>query len=223
MQAMRQASVILWKDVVCELRTKEVLGGMLVFALLVLVTCNIAFDLRVDNIADVAPGVLWVAIIFAGTLGIGRSFVIERDRGSLAGLLLAPIDREAIYLAKLAGNCLFMFAMEAVTLAVFAAFFHLNVLQFWLIAVVFLGTLGFAAVGTVFAAMAVHTRAREVLLPVLLFPIAIPVVLGAVKATGSLLAATADQEYLLWTQLLVAFDAIFLVLSFLVFGSVIEE
>ena len=223
MSILRATWLILWKDLAIELRTKEILSAMLVFVLLVLVTFNFAFDLRVENVRAVAPGVLWVAIIFAGMLGIGRSFVAERDRGTLAALLLAPIEREAIFLAKLLGNCLFMFAMELSALLVFSAFFNLNGFTPWMLLVVALGTIGFAVIGTLFAAVAAHTRAREVMLPVLLFPVIVPVVLGAVKATGALLSAPADGEHLLWVQLLVVFDMIFLVLSFSVFNFVIEE
>lgn len=223
MTLLRATGLILWKDLAVEIRRKEILTAMLVFVLLVLVTFNFAFDLRVENVREVAPGVLWVAIVFAGTLGVGRSFVVERDSGSLIALLLAPIDREAIYLAKLVGNCLFMFVMEAVALGVFSAFFNLNAFTSGLLLIVGLGTIGFAVVGTLFAAIAAHTRAREVMMPVLLFPILVPVVLGAVKATAALLNDPMSGEHLLWTRLLFAFDVIFLVVSFLIFASVIED
>ena len=111
-----QVGALLWKDLLAELRTRDLLGGMLVFGLLVLLIFNFAFDLRVDNVGAVAPGVLWVTFTFAGILGLGRSFVQEKDRGALDGLLVAPIDRGAIFLAKLVGNLIFMSLVEAVCL-----------------------------------------------------------------------------------------------------------
>ncbi|MGH2461759.1 MAG: heme exporter protein CcmB [Chloroflexota bacterium] len=219
----RQVSALLWKDLVVELRTREILGGMIVFALLVLLVFNFAFDLRVDNVAGVAPGVLWVAFTFAGILGLGRSFILEKDRGSLDGLLVAPIDRGAIYLAKLLGNLFFMIVVEIIALPVFISFFNFGAMTPGLILIVFLGTAGFAAVGTLFSAMAANTRAREVMLPIMLFPISVPVVIAAVEATALALGGGSPTSRLGWTELLVAFDLIFGVLCFIVFDYVVEE
>jgi heme exporter protein B len=218
-----QVSAILWKDLVAELRARELLGGMAVFALLVLLVFNFAFDLRVDNVGAVAPGVLWVAFTFAGVLGLGRSFVIEKDRGVLDGLLLAPIDRGAIYLAKLLGNFLFMILVEAICLPVFTAFFNFGVVSIDVIAIALLGTFGFAAVGTLFSAMAVNTRARDVLLPLLVFPVCIPVVIAAVEATSQVFAGDAAGDRLRWLALLAAFDVIFTIVCFVIFDFVVEE
>jgi heme exporter protein B len=218
-----QVGAILWKDLVAELRARELLGGMAVFALLVLLVFNFAFDLRVDNVGAVAPGVLWVAFTFAGVLGLGRSFVIEKDRGVLDGLLLAPIERGAIYLAKLLGNFLFMILVEAICLPVFTAFFNFGVVSIDVIAIALLGTFGFAAVGTLFSAMAVNTRARDVLLPLLVFPVCIPVVIAAVEATSQVFAGDAAGDRLRWLALLAAFDVIFTVVCFVIFDFVVEE
>ncbi len=220
---LRQVSTLLWKDLLAELRTRELLGGMAVFALLVLLIFNFAFDLRIDNVGGVAPGVLWVAFTFAGILGLGRSFVLEKDRGALDGLLVAPIDRGAIYLAKFLGNVLFMAVVEAIILPVFIAFFNFGITTPELALIIFLGSAGFAAVGTLFSAMAANTRAREVMLPILIFPISVPVVIASVEATALALGGGAFADHLQWLGLLAAFDLIFGILCFAVFDYVVEE
>ncbi|MHB0868930.1 MAG: heme exporter protein CcmB [Chloroflexota bacterium] len=214
---------IVGKDVASELRTREVLSSMFVFALLVIVIFNFAFELRVENNEAVAPGVLWVAIIFAGMLGLNRSFITEKDRGCMEGLLLCPVDRSTIYLGKMVGNLLFMGAMEAIILPIYAAFFNLPILNPRLLLIVLLGTLGFAAVGTLFSAVAVHTRTREVMLPVLLLPVAVPVLVAAVKATGEILASTPPANPGPWLAVLIGFDVIFLTTAFLTFEYVFQE
>jgi len=218
-----QVGTLLWKDLVAELRTRELLGGMLVFGLLVLLIFNFAFDLRVDNVAAIAPGVLWVAFTFGGILGLGRSFVVEKDRGTLDGLLAAPVERGAIYLAKLLGNLLFMVLVESICLPVFTMFFNFGAISLDVIAIVILGTFGFAAVGTLFSAMAANTRARDVMLPLLVLPICIPVVIASVEATSLVFDGSRVADRLSWLGLLGAFDAIFGMLCFLVFDFVVEE
>ena len=218
-----QVGALLWKDLISELRTRDLFGGMVVFGLLVLVIFNFAFDLRVDNVAAVAPGVLWVAFTFAGVLGLGRSFVKEKDRGALDGLLVAPIDRGAIYLAKFLGNLIFMSLVEAICLPVFTVFFNFGVVTPEIAAIALLGTAGFAAVGTLFSAMTANTRARDVLLPLLVFPISVPVVIAAVEATSLAFAGGPLTNRLGWLGLLGAFDALFGILCFVMFEFVVEE
>lgn len=214
---------IVGKDVASELRTREVLSSMFVFAVLVIVVFNFAFELQVDNNQAVAPGVLWVAIVFSGMLGLNRSFISEKDRGCIEGLLLCPVDRSAIYLGKMLGNLLFMLTMEVIVLPIFAAFFNLAVFDPKLLLVVVLGTIGFAAVGTLFAAVAVHTRTREVMLPILLLPVAVPVLVAAVKATGEAIAKTPPPQAGPWMGVLVGFDVIFLTVAFVTFEYVFQE
>jgi heme exporter protein B len=218
---LEQVIAILWKDVRYELRSKQMWTGMGLFALLVLVIFNFAFDLRVDNKAAVAPGALWVAFVFASLLGLGRTIAAEREMGSMDRLLLCPVDRKAIYLAKLLGNMLFIGVVEIVALPIFAALFDVPLFVGALLPIVFLGTLGIAAVGTLFAAMAAATRARELLLPILVFPLIVPIVIGAVRATGTLLVPAANEPP--WLGLIAAFDVIFLTVSMLTFEYVIEE
>jgi heme exporter protein B len=224
MPYLRKIAAIVAKDIAAELRTREMLSSMAVFSLLVILIFNFAFDLRADNQRTLAPGVLWVAIAFAGMLGLSRSFIMEKDRGSLEGLLLTPVDRSAIYLGKMLGNVLFIVVVEIVILPIFIVLFNLSAEDLPLMAgVMVLGTLGFAGVGTLFSAMAVHTRAREVLLPILLFPVVVPVMLASVKLTAAILDRVAFDEVQNWFSLLVAFDAIFLALSVILFDFVVEE
>jgi len=220
----RKVLAIVRKDVAAEIRTKEMISAMLVFSLLIILIFNFAFDLRAENINTVAPGVLWVSIAFAGMLGLSRSFILELDRGVLDGLLLTPVDRSAIYFGKMIGNVLFISVVEIILLPVFVILFNqpANILPM-LAGVVLLGTIGFAGVGTLFSAMAVHTRAREVMLPIMLFPVVVPVMLSAVRLTAGILDQVPFEDVRHWGVLLVAFDAIFVAASFMLFEYVVEE
>lgn len=219
---LTQVSVLLAKDLLLELRTRDAFGATLLFALLVLVTFNFALDLRPEVMAGVGPGVLWVAVLFAGTIGLGRSFAVERDQGTLETLLAAPIERSALFVAKLLGSTAVMAVTEAVLVPIFAALFDVPFDFRALLPILFLGTVGLATVGTLLAAIAAHTRAREVLLPVLLFPIIVPLLIGVVEATGVTVASGTGQDRP-WIGLLLAFDAIYLAVGNLVFEYVLEE
>ena len=223
MSTWRTVIAIVAKDVASELRSKETLSTLLIFALLIMVVFNFAFELRVENVRQIAPGVLWVAFTFSGILSLNRSFVVEREEGCIEGLRLTPVDRGAIYLGKFVGNTLFMLAAEVCILPLFAVLFDVSVLNPTLWLIVVLGTVGFAAVGTLFAAMTVNTRAREAMLPLLLFPITVPVLIAATKATGQILDGQPFAEISAWLRLLVAFDAIFTVIAWLGFEYVLEE
>lgn len=196
---------------------------MLVFALLVIVIFNFAFDVRGEAVALVAPGVLWVTLTFAGVLGFNRAFVLEKDRGCLEGLMLCPIDRGTIYWGKMAASLTFMLVVEAIVLPLFSIFFNLPLFMPSLLLIAFISTVGFAAVGTLFSAIAVHTRAREIMLPLLFFPVVVPVVIAAVEGTGMVLAVAPWASLVPWLQLVVAFDIIFLAVSWLLFEYVLEE
>lgn len=222
MSYLSKVLAIVWKDVVAELRTKEMFSSMLVFALLVIVIFNFSFDLRVENIAQVAPGVLWVTFAFASTLELNRSLALEMENDCLDGLLLAPMDRSVIYFGKMLGNLVFICAIEALILPIFSVLFDVNLIRPSLLLTIFLGTVGFAGVGTLLSAIAVNTRAREVMLPVLLFPIILPVVIAATKATGGILDGLPLGDIAHWLRFLVAFDIIFLVVSYLTFDFVVQ-
>lgn len=218
---VEQVWAILWKDIRCELRSKQAWLSMALFALLTLVIFNFAFELRIDNKAAVAPGALWVSFIFASLLGLSRTMLAERSHGSLDRLLLCPVDRKAVYLAKLLGNMLFIGVVEIVALPVFAVLFDIRLFVGGLVPVVLLGTLGIAAVGTLFSAMAAATRARELLLPLLVFPLIVPVVIAAVRLTEDFLLPVPNEPP--WLGLIIAFDVIFVSISMLTFQYVIEE
>ena len=220
---LRKVLAIVHKDIIAELRTKEMFSSMFVFALLVIVIFNFAFELRVANFKQVAPGVLWVTFTFAGMLGLNRSFILEKDKGCLEGLLLAPVDRSAIYFGKMLGNLIFMSVVEVIVLPIFWVLFNPPLFSPALILIIVLGTLGFAGVGTLFSAIAVHTRAREVMLPILLFPIVVPLMIAAVKITGGLLDGQPLSEMRNWLNLLVGFDIIFVTVSYMTFDYVVEE
>jgi heme exporter protein B len=223
MSYLRKVLAIVWKDVRAELRTKDILSSMLVFAGLSVLIFQFAFDLRADNVRLVLPGVLWIAITFAGVLGLNRSFILEQDRGSLEGLLLAPVDRSAIYFGKLIGNLLFIFVVELLLLPLMTVLFNVWLLSPALLLVVALGTVGYAAVGTLFAALSINTRAREVMLPILLFPVMVPVFVAGVQAVSRLLDGDSLADIMRWVQLLVAYDAIFIAAAMLLFDYVVEE
>jgi len=219
---LRPILLIAWKDILLEVRTKEIITSILIFALLVVIIFNFAFDPSPALVALVVPGILWVAITFAGVLGFNRSFILEKDRGSLDGLLLCPVSRDVIYLGKLVGTVFFMIVVEALLLPVFAVLYNVSLFLPGLLLIAFLATLGFAIVGTLFSAMAVNTRSREIMLPLLLLPISVPVLIAAVEATRALLDPSASMPST-WWQLLLAFDVIFLVISSFLFGTVLEE
>jgi heme exporter protein B len=222
----RQLRALVWKELLVETRSRESLLSAGVFALLVLVVFNFAFDLRVENAASVAPGVLWVTVSFAGVLSLGRAFARERDRQTLDGLLLAPVERSALFAAKALASALAMLVVQVVAVPAFIALFNLRVDLPRLMLALLLGTIGYAGVGTLFAAMAAHTRAREAMLPLLLFPVQVPVILGTVKSLGAALAlpgTPAPEDPANWLGLLVAFDGLFLGLSALLFDYALDE
>jgi len=210
------------KDLSLEKRSREMLSSMSIFALLVVLVFSFSFDLRVEEVSGVAPGVVWVAISFAGMLGLARSFVLERDQGCLDGLLLCPVDRSLLYLGKMLSNLLFISLTELVVLPLCFALFNLT-FHLLLLPILLLGTIGFSAVGTIVSAMTVHARAREVMLPILLFPLVLPALIAAVKLTGGVLDGQPWGEIRNWMELLVGFDVIFMVISYLAFEYVIEE
>ncbi len=221
---LRKVMAIVGKDVATEIRTKEMVSSMFVFSLLIIFIFNFAFDLRAENLQTLAPGVLWVAIVFAGMLGLSRSFILERDQGVIDGLLLAPVDRSAIYFGKMIGNVLFIGLVEIIILPIFVILFNQPAAVLpMLVGVVILGTIGFASVGTLFSAMAVHTRAREVLLPIMLFPVIVPVMLSAVRLTSGILDQSPFEDVSHWLALLLAFDVIFIAASFILFEFAVEE
>jgi heme exporter protein B len=220
---IKSVAAIVWKDLAAELRSRELLTSMLVFALLVILIFNFALELDAQARATVTAGVLWVTFAFAGTLGLSRSMAMEKDRGCLDGLLLAPVDRSAIYFGKAIGNLIFMFIVEVIVLPVYSVLYNTNLFLPGLLAVILLGSVGYVAVGTLLSSMAVQTRTRDVLLPILLFPLVIPVLIAAVKASTGFLQGMLFTDILPWINLLIVYDVIFIAVAFMVFDYIVEE
>lgn len=220
---IRSLSAIVWKDLAAELRSRELLSAMLVFALLVILIFNFALELDAQARATVTAGVLWVTFAFAGTIGLNRSMAMEKDRGCLDGLLLAPVDRSVIYFGKAIGNLIFMLLVEAIVLPVYSVLYSVNLFQPGLLLVIFLGSVGYVAVGTLLASMAIQTRTRDVLLPILLFPLVIPVLIAAVKASTGFLQGVNLVDIRPWVNLLLVYDVIFIAAAFMVFDFIVEE
>jgi len=223
---MRLAWLILRKDLTVEVRSGEIAYTTLFFA----VTCVLVFAFALVREGrppeDGAAGILWIAVAFAGNLALGRAFERERQAETLRALLLAPAARPAVYLGKLLGVIVLLVGAEAVLVPLIALLFQARLLAhpFWIAAILAAGTTGFAAVGTLFAAMLVRARSRDVLLPVLLYPITVPVIIAGVRGTAALLQPDLDVDVVrFWLALLVAFDAVFLTLSLWTFESVMTD
>lgn len=224
MKYARRAWIIVWKDLTIEGRSKETLNALFFFSLLLLFLFQFALGPDRARLASALPGLLWLGFILSGLLGLGRTFVGERENDCWDGLRLAPGDKSAIYLGKLAGNLLLMLLVETILLALFATFFNVDVGQALpgLALVIALGTIGLAAVGTLFAGMTAHVRARELLFPVLLLPVQVPVLLGTVKATEAVLLGEPLGAVANWLGLLTAADVIYVAIGVLTFDFVLE-
>jgi heme exporter protein B len=220
---LRAILAIFWKDFLLEVRAKEVVTPILVFAMLIVVTFNFVFRPEADTVAVIAAGTMWASFTFAGVLGMGRVFALEKERGGLDGLLLAPVTRDVVFLGKMLSILVFMLLVEAAMLPVFGALFGVPVQSPALWLVMALATLGFATVGTVFSAMAVNTRAREVLLPVLFLPLVVPVIIAGVEASGEVFRGDGLEGYPRWLGLIAGFDGVFLVASAALFQFTVQE
>ncbi len=221
------------KDLKAEFRTKQMLNSMMIFALLVIVIFSFALGNEASifipalnrKITDLlAPGMLWIAFTFAGMLGLSRSFAGEKEEGCLEGLKLCPVDRAEIYNGKVISNAVLMFLMEITTVPIFVVLFNYDIKNILGLTIVFiLGTFGFIFVGTLLSALTVNTRTRELLLPVILFPVLIPVILSAVTATGTMLSSGEISQISEDLKILAIYDIIFFVVAQLVFEYTIED
>ena len=214
---------ILWKDVLLEIRTKETVIPILVFSFLVIIVFNFVMDPNPALVEAVAPGVLWVAFTFAGLLGLSRSFAMEKEQGCIEGLMMCPVGRDLLYLGKMLGSFLFVLLVELLMLPVFAVVFNIPLFEpgLWLITV--LATFGFASVGAIFSAIAINTKAKEVLLPILFFPVAAPVIIATAEATRAVLSGDSIGDYSRWLQLMAAFDVMFVVIASITFDFILGE
>ena len=221
----RRAWIVLWKDFTTERRSKESVNALFFFSLLLLFVFQFTLGGDRDRLTAVLPGLLWLGFVLSGLLGLGRSFMVERENDCWEGLLLAPGDKSAIYLGKLAGNLVLMLAVEIAVLALFVIFFDVDVSAVLpSLALVFvLGTLGFAAVGTLFAAITAQVRARELLFPVLLLPLQVPLLLGTVSATQAVLGGQALGSVSHWLKLMAAADVLYVAVGVLTFEFVLES
>lgn len=219
----RKVGAIAQKDLRAEFRGREVFPTMAAFSVLAVIVFGLAFDLRVPEAAMVAPGVLWVVILFSGVLGLNRTFGAEADRGTLAALLLAPVDRSAIYFGKFIATLLLTLASEALVLPVMLVIFDVNLFQPAVLAGVLLGTVGYVCVGTLFAALTASSRARESMLPILLLPVMVPIFTAGVAITAGILDGDSFADVQRWLLLMAGYDVVFLTIAFLVFDLIWEE
>jgi heme exporter protein B len=220
----RRVRAIVWKDLTAERRTKAGFNAVAFLGILILLLFGFALGPDAEALRTAASGALWLAILFSGVLAFNRSYQLELDGGALEQLLLYPAPRWTIFVGKFIGNLIFVLLVELLIVPVAMVLFHVSIPEGWpaMLAVIVLGSVGFVSLGTFYAAMASRSRAREVLLPLLLFPMLVPVLLAATEASTSLLAGDPMRESGAWLRLLSAFDLLFLVASVVTFDYVIE-
>ncbi|MCZ6904724.1 MAG: heme exporter protein CcmB [Acidobacteria bacterium] len=218
-------AAVFLKDLRLEWRSRETLVTVCLFSIVIIFIFNFGFDPTREESLRLLPGLLWVAFAFSGVWGCNRSFATEKENGCLEAIMLAPMDPGIIYLGKVLANLLFILVAEMVVLFLAVIWYNLpfKSINGWLLLVVFLGTFGYVAVGTLFAAIAVNTRMREVMLPILHFPVAVPVFIAAMESTAGALRAQPVAEYVDWIRLLFSFSIIFTTASYLLFRYVMEE
>ncbi len=213
------------KDLLIELRTKDSINAMVFFGIVVLVIFNFALESIRDSIRSAVPGILWAAFAFSGTLGLNRMFAAEKENSCLQGLLMIPVDRGIIYLGKMLASAAFMMLTEVVILIFSLVFFNLTVWREipYLVLVCFVGTLGFTAVGALLSAISVNTKMREVLLPLILFPVVLPILISAVEATAIILNTVDYRALQLPLTIMSVFTIVFATLAYLLFEYVLED
>lgn len=214
---------IVWKEVVVGWRAKKLLSARFALAVLVILISYLAYKLRAGDVREIVTAALWIALTLSGMLSLSYSFAQERDRGSLDGLLLSPVDRSAIYLAKWLSSWLFVCLVQVVTLPLASVLFSIDLMRADLLLITALGAGGYAGVGTLLSAMVANTRTREILLVVILLPVAVPLLLAAVKATSDLLHGDTLSGARYWLQFMVGFNLIFVILSSVLFDHAVRE
>jgi heme exporter protein B len=213
---------ILKKDMSVEWRGKQGVPVMLVFALLIVFLFNFALQLSPDLQSGLAAGLLWVSLAFASTLGLNRSIASERENNAIDGLLLVPVDRSAIFFGKTLSNYLFSLLVALILLPVFSVFYHQNMLNLRLLTVILLGLGAYTSLGTLLSALSIQTRARDVLLPVLLYPLALPILIAAVEASIGALSAHPVSTYQSWLFILIAGNILFIGIGLMFFETILE-
>ena len=224
---MRESLAVIWaigrKDLLLETRNKDIIVAVSAFALLVLMVFTFAIDINQVNAKLTGPGILWASIAFAGVTGLNRAFALELEGNTLEALMLAPISRDLIYVGKMFGNFLFITAAQIIVIPIFAVLFNLAVLKWEMLVVSLLTTIGFSAIGTLFAAMSMRVRAREVMLPLLFLPVVTPLIMAAVESTSHVVNDGSWPEIAQWIQLALAFDIAFIVVSAFIFQQILED
>jgi heme exporter protein B len=225
MKFFRVVQWIVWKDLVSEMRSRENISSMFFFALIVILIFSFSFSMDQPAARQFISGIIWVAFAFTGIIGLGKSFSAEMQNDCLENLQMSPVPKGAIYLGKLTANLLFMLIVEVILFPMFVIFFDLDVVEtVHLVLLIFLlGTLGLSAVGTLFSALTVQVRTREVMFPILLLPVIVPVIIGAVEATRGALNRDPWVFYGYWVQLLLVFDLVFTVISYWAFEWILES
>ena len=214
---------MVWKDLLLELKSKDVIISIVSFALLALVIFNFAFGSSSQLASLIAPGAIWVSITFAGVIGLNRLFVIEHDQGSIVGLLLTPVSRDSIYFGKMLSMFVFLTISEIILLPIYAILFNTSITHPIFLLIVVLGTIGFASLGTLFSAMAVNTRSREIMLPVMFLPIVMPILIGSVVASANILDGGGWSDAARGIHIIIVFDVLSLVVSPLLFEQIMQE
>ena len=222
---MNKVSAILWKDLITEIRSKEIFPIMLIFGILILVIFNFAFEFRSEITPNAVSAILWITFIFAGLLSLSRSFALEKENDALLSLVITPSDKIHIYIGKFLSNFVLVFCMELIIIPLFILFFNLDLSTKLIpvLGIVALGTFGFIAIGTFFSSMALNTKMKELMLPVLTFPIIIPVIITSVKICSSILEGKDFSHYKSSLQVLITFDIIFAVACAVLFEYLIED
>lgn len=220
---LRAALAVYAKDVLIEARTRETLGATLAFAFVAAFIFTFAFEPSPRTLAAVGPGIVWTAYVFTAALGMNRTFLLEREQGTLDGLRLAPAPPEAVYFGKFFGLLTLLIVVEALLAPAFLALHGLSLLNVWFAAVAVAATVGIAAVGTLLSAIAAHARAREMMLPLLFVPLSLPLLIGAVSGTAAALDGEGWSGAGRWLQLIAAFDAVLIVVSSWAFEFALEE
>lgn len=215
--------LIIRKDILVEWRGRQGFPVMLVFALLIIFLFNFALQLSPDLQTGLASGLLWVALAFASTLGLNRSISLERESHALDGLLLAPVDRSAVFFGKYLSNFSFTTLVALVLLPVISLFYKQNMLQPLLILIILLGVSAYTSLGTLLAALSIQARTRDVLLPVLLYPLALPILIAAVEASRGVLSGQSLVELQSWLYLLLSANILFYIGGLLFFETILEE
>jgi heme exporter protein B len=222
---IRNALILAKKDLYSELKTKQVLATMIIFAGLVILVFSFAFDPANNTTKAVIPGVVWVIIVFSGILGLNRSFISEQRNDAMQGLMIAPMDGTSIFLGKLFANFAMILVVECISVPFLFLLFNFKILGSvpLFILVLFIGSFGFISIGTFLAALAANSKSSEMLLPLLLFPITSPILIGVVQATRiTLTNMDKVKSAMAWIQLVSAYDVIFFVLCFLLIEYVLE-